>query len=268
MRGRRHSSAGIRRGIRAMPDSLSSVPILGFTTGLVMRLESDLANVTLVGSSPTRVSAIVDTSASASAHDHAQALEVSQPLWNVAQVNGYTSVHCATPRGMTAAAHADFAVGTDSWLWWSVVRRPTAGTYSVFRGFGSNASADAVRVFVRSDEKLAISYGTDGQFYTGSTASFPNDTWTFAVAGIDSSTGEVIYKIGANAIERFSVTVSGTGASTVDATLHGDAAGAYRGDSFHCREEAFHKLGAVAVNDSDIDAIGTYVQEKYGIATS
>lgn len=260
-RGRRHGAVGIRRGVRSAGGGDLNAD-LGFSTGLVYRLAADLENVTLVS---TKVSGWADTSQAKSAHDLAQTTDADRPVWNQAQVNGYTSMRYSSGLSMTTPAHADFVTTGKSVLFWYVLKINHAGAWKDIGGLGTNTSDDNYRVWKRNTSPIIVFTSGNNSTAAGdsSTGALPDDAWAFLGVGVDFANTQCVYKVADNALERVTLDNPASGESTVPAGLHYDAS--FDTEVMDMREHGLHVFDG-ELTDANMNAVAAYAAGKYGVS--
>lgn len=255
------STAGSMAG--SMADiAEASLPTL---SGLVARWRGDDSYITLSGGD---VSGWADFDAGT--HNLAQGVAASQPTRNVREINGRGTARFCTVAGsehMTAADHADLDMGQLSFMVIMVLQRANVGgAFKVAWAKGTSVSADNLRGFIDASSKLKLFWGNDGQAYTESTATAPDDTPCLLGWGIDAPGTQAIYMIN-GAVERKAVTLSGTGANALEFRVGGDAFQAsYQQHPFDLAEMlVYQRDGATGWTDAELQSIYTYAQSRYAL---
>lgn len=244
-----------------MIPAMGGDPVLPVVAGLVARWRGDLEYITLNGSD---VSGHADR---AKSHNLSQDTAASQPEYNNTPIGGRPTVFYNANKFMTTPDATDLDMGQLTFLTLMVMRRPALAAFFVAWAKGTNSSADNLRGFINSTNKMQLFWGSNAQSYSASALAIPDDVPCMIGWGIDAVSSEVIYVLN-DTVERISVTLSGTGANAMPWRFHGDGnILAYDNDPWHMGEALVYKRdGSTAWTDAEIKGIyNNYAQPYYDL---
>jgi hypothetical protein len=139
-----------------------------------------------------------------------------------------------------------------------------SGTYDVWTGKSSSALADNWRAFRDNADHLRLFWGSDAQSYPASTATVADATDYVLGWGVDASSNDVIYIVNTAvpAVQRQTITVSGTGDNGADLFIGQDTAGNYTSNMV-VAEQLFYKRAGGFTNLELTDLVN-HLSAKYG----
>jgi hypothetical protein len=226
--------------------------------GSILKLWFNASNVNVVGGLVTGV-----TDLSGNGHDATAA--GTEPVYEAAGFNGHPSmVFNGTDDCLVVPDHADLDVGTGAFFVAMAAEFLRDGSYEVFWGKGTSASADNVRLFHYAGPNggIHIFPAADGASYGAASADITTSTKCVVGGGVVD--GSHVRFVSNSVLEAEQAQViSGTGSNATDLYIGRDPA-AYV-CKFRMAEIVFLNSGAAAITTSQLTSLLTYLKAANGL---